>query len=189
MKFVYDVREGNIGQREPVFYNFRTFGDKPFIGGNPKIALELPSEIVQTVAAQFRQFFRVVGFAVVRHHEASEWYALVCYGVEEQPEFFGGVIAGEKPYQFLVLQSPQGRLVGCVVDVTVYAVHQMRQLPAGGQFAEEIGFPGLRLYVPVGVEIGKHAVFYAAHRIVEVVHQQRCLALCHPVIVTATRYK
>ena len=185
MKFLDDVGKRNVGQGKAVMDVFSPFHRQPLVGRHAELFLERPAEGVQPVAAHLGQRVGVFRLAVVCQHEAFERHFLVRHGMEEQAQFFGCVVFCKKPYQFLVFQSPEGWLVSGVVYVAVHPVHQVGELPAGGQLAVIIRLPVLRNGMFVGEQEGEDAILYVACHVVEAVYQQCRVAQSHPVVVAA----
>ena len=164
---------------------FRPFHRQPFVGRHAELFLEHAPEGVDAVAAHLRQTVGVFRLAVVRQHKALERHVLVGHGVEEQAQFLRGVVLGEEPDEFLVLQAPQGGFVLFVVQIAAHAVHDVGEACAGGQLAVNIGLARPGLHMLVGIEEREDAVLRAAHGVAEIMDEQHRVAQRHAVIVAA----
>ena len=183
IELVYNVRKRNIRHRQAVCDVFRPLLNQPSVHGRAELVFEYPPECMHPITTQFRQFFRIVGFAVVCHYKVLERHLLVGHRVEERLQLFCFIIAGEHPYQFLVLQFPQIVVVRFVREIGNDSADKDLQGLRDGQFAA-IDF---RPEVPMRVEVGKDALFILTDRIVELMYQQRDIAQCHAAALTPTR--
>ena len=85
-----------------------------------------------------------------------------------------------------MFQSPQGGFVLFVVEITAHAVHDMRQLPAGGQFAVKVRLSRLGFHGLMGIEEREDAVLRMADGIVEIMNDYHGIAQRHAVIIAST---
>ena len=106
VELLHDVMEGDIREGEPVQDMFRAFFQQPLIDRRSELLLEDASEGRYSVAAQVGKFLCVVGFHVVRQHEAFEGHLFPRHRVEEGLQLFRCIVAAEQPYQFLMFQVP-----------------------------------------------------------------------------------
>jgi len=167
-ELVDNVRKGYISLRQPVSDMLRTFHHQPFVRRHSELFLEYPPEVMQPVAAHFRQFVRKLRFAVMRQHKASEGHLLVRHRLEEREEFRRVEVAGEYPDKFLMFQMPQVRVVRPVRDKRDDAAHQVLQGMGGGELAA-IDFI---VDVTVGIEVREDALPGVADRVVEPVDDE-----------------
>lgn len=162
---------------------------QPSMCRHAELFFKYPAERVQRIAAHFRQTVGIFRFAVVGEYQTFEGHVFIGHRMEEQPQFFGRIVLGEEPYQFLMFQSPQGRFVFLIMEVTAHAIHQVRQLPAGGQFAVKVRFARLMFNGRMAVQEREQAVLHVTHHIAEIVYQQYGIAQCHAVVIAATGYE